>query len=300
MGFWMGGRPGYGYRRRMISEDGKPKVILKDGQQKSVKTDRIKLTLGPRNEVEASRFVFSMAAERTLHYRHSSRIESQTHTFINGRGWNVVTVLNMLRNPKYMGTNVWYRHTQRLHSPQRLVDPQFWIGKPGAFPPIVDAQTFERAQATIRRIRNSHWSAERVLKTVGRLLKSKGRLSESLITKCHMTPSAGTIYRFFGTYQGLYEALNYKLEHRYLFTVDQARRSARLRHELGTTLAKLFPENIKIVLSWRGARSVVRVDDRYTVSILFCRQETPYRKNAYRLCRQETWSSINTRSVLGS
>ena len=48
MGFWMGGPPGYGYRRRMVSADGKRKSVLKDGEQKSLKTDRVTLVLGCR------------------------------------------------------------------------------------------------------------------------------------------------------------------------------------------------------------------------------------------------------------
>jgi hypothetical protein len=36
---------------------------LKDGEQKSLKTERITLVLGSRKEVEAVRLVFSMAAE---------------------------------------------------------------------------------------------------------------------------------------------------------------------------------------------------------------------------------------------
>jgi DNA invertase Pin-like site-specific DNA recombinase len=63
MGFWMGGPCGYGYRRRMISEDGKLKQVLKAGQQKNLKTDRIILVLGPRKEVATIRLIFSMAAE---------------------------------------------------------------------------------------------------------------------------------------------------------------------------------------------------------------------------------------------
>jgi DNA invertase Pin-like site-specific DNA recombinase len=55
MGFWMGGPPGYGYRRCMISADGKRKRVLKDGEQKSLKTDRITLVLGPRKEEKKSK-----------------------------------------------------------------------------------------------------------------------------------------------------------------------------------------------------------------------------------------------------
>jgi DNA invertase Pin-like site-specific DNA recombinase len=41
MGFWVGGQPGYGYRRLMISDKGKPKQILRNGERKSLTTDRV-------------------------------------------------------------------------------------------------------------------------------------------------------------------------------------------------------------------------------------------------------------------
>ena len=48
MGFWQGGPAGYGYRRRIISLDGKRQQVLKAGEQKAIKTDRVTLVLGPR------------------------------------------------------------------------------------------------------------------------------------------------------------------------------------------------------------------------------------------------------------
>ena len=63
MGFWVGGQPGYGYRRLMISADGKPKQRLKFGECKSLTTDRIILVPGPRNEIACVRHMFSMVLE---------------------------------------------------------------------------------------------------------------------------------------------------------------------------------------------------------------------------------------------
>jgi hypothetical protein len=41
LGFWVGGPPGYGYRRLMVSADGKPKETMKHGEHKSLTTDRV-------------------------------------------------------------------------------------------------------------------------------------------------------------------------------------------------------------------------------------------------------------------
>lgn len=294
MGFWMGGPPGYGYRRRMLSEDGKLKQILKDGQQKSLKTDRITLVLGPCKEVETVRLIFSLAAEGK-HCTDILRELDRRHISFHGKEWNDVTVLNILMNPKYAGANVWNRHTQRLHTALRLVDRQFWIGKPHAFPPIVDQQTFDRAQATIQQMREAHWSGEKILNKMRRLLKAKGRLSEGIILNAQGAPSLATIRNYFGTQKHLYEVLNYKPEPFHVYRVDQARRSMRLRRMLCDQLTALFPENVEIFVSRRGARSLLRIDDTFMVSILFCRYERPPRQNR----KRRAWNIVGRPLVLG-
>lgn len=126
MGFWMGGPPGYGYRRRIVSVDGKLGKVLKQGEQKSLKTDRIMLVLGPRNEVDNVRLIFSLAAAGK-NCTEIVRTLSRKQILISGREWNDVTVLDVLTNPKYCGANVWHRRTNRLHGQLKWVDPQQWI-----------------------------------------------------------------------------------------------------------------------------------------------------------------------------
>ena len=272
LGFWVGGPPGYGYRRRMVSADGKLKQILKKGQQKSLKTDRITLVLGPRKEIEGVRMIFSLAAKG----RNCTDIVCELNRrdiLLDGRQWNDVTVLNILTNPKYTGCNVWNRHTQRLDKPLTAVDPQFWIKKPLAFPPIVDKRTFDLAQETLQRMRDSRWTSEKILKRIRRLLKAKGRLSERLLLKARGLPSTNTIHQYFGTYRQLYEKVGYVLEPQHVFRAEQGRRSACLRQALGDELKALFPDHVVVILSRRGKRSILRVDDMFMVSILFCGQE---------------------------
>jgi len=186
--------------------------------------------------------------------------------------WNVVTIEHVLTNPKYTGCNVWHRFTQRLDTPRKRVDPRFWIKKAFAFPPIVDQYTFDRAQATLQTMRDSHWSSERILKRIRRLLKAKGELSERLLQEARGMPCTNTIHKHFGTYQQLYEKVGFKLAPVHVLKVEQAQRSARLRQALGHQLESLFPNHVVVTLSWRGKRSILRIDDTFTVSILFCRK----------------------------
>src|SRR5579864_473061 len=133
MGFWMGGPAGYGYRRRVVSEQGKLGRFLKPGEQKGLRTDRITLALGSHKEVEGVRLIFSMAA-RGENCTDIVRAMNRKRLLIQGREWNDVTVLDILTNPKYTGANVWHRRTIRLHTRLRRVEPQDWIGKPHVFP----------------------------------------------------------------------------------------------------------------------------------------------------------------------
>jgi DNA invertase Pin-like site-specific DNA recombinase len=269
LGFWVAGPAGYGYRRCLISADGKIKQVLKEGEQKNIKTDRIKLVLGPEKEVEGVRMIFSMAADG-----HSctdiARALNSKKILLHGREWNINTVHSILTNPKYTGCSVWHRHTQRMRTPLRPVEPQYWITKPHSFPPIVDQETFDCTQATLRKIRDSRWSREKLLKRIRRLLKAKGRLSERLLIESRSLPSTSTIRKYFGTYRQLYDLLGYDLEPKHVFRAEQGLRSARLRQALGDEIKALFSENVVVQLPRRGERSILRIDDTFMVSMSGC------------------------------
>src|SRR5581483_2665460 len=256
MGFWMGGPPGYGYRRRLVSGQGKLRQMLKDREQKNVKTDRIILAFGPHKEVDSVRLIFAMAAQGQ-NCTEIVRELNRKHTLIRGKEWNDVTVLHILTNPKYTGANLWHRHTQRLHTPLRLVEPEYWVKKPDAFPPIVDQQTFDRAQATIHKMRESHWSPTKILKRMKRLLKDQNRLSDQIISDAQGAPSVSTIRHYFGTHRHMYEVLNHKPESFHVKRLEQARRSKCLRQALRDQLTALFPDNVQVLLSRKGARSML-------------------------------------------
>ena len=61
LGYWVGGPGGAGYRRLMISANGKRKHIMKHGEHKSYTTDRVILVPGPPKEVAGIREMFAMA-----------------------------------------------------------------------------------------------------------------------------------------------------------------------------------------------------------------------------------------------
>jgi DNA invertase Pin-like site-specific DNA recombinase len=299
LGYWSGGPPGYGYRRLMIAPSGKPKQIMKRGEQKSFTTDRVKLILGPRREQEAVRTMFRMAGEGNGPTA-IAREMNRKGIWHDGRPWQHVGVQNILENPKYMGWNVWNRKTQRLHSKVIRTEPQFWVTKSSAFPQIVDEDTFKGARKGLSG--QKRWSDDEILKRLKRLLKTKGCISVSLIKKARAMPCTTTILGRFGTYRKLYDQLGVSLDAHANFVTEQGRRSTRLRESISRELIALFPEHVTLTQRTPRSRSLLLVDNKFIVSILFCglqrkKHQTPWwecdpfpeeRNNVTLACRLNT------------
>jgi DNA invertase Pin-like site-specific DNA recombinase len=270
LGFWVGGQAGYGYRRLMISAAGKPKQLMKFGERKSLTTDRVTLVLGNKGEVECVKYIFSRAVER-IGCMAIARDLNEKGVLLNRRLWTHTDVSNIVKNPKYAGCNVWHRGTQRLRDTRRPVEPHDWITKPGAFPAIVDQQTFDLAQRNLPRRSDSFWSDHEIKKKLRRLLAAKGRLSESLILKSRGMPSSNTLKDHFGSIRKAYEAIGYSLSKEDIHNNDQGERSLRLRRTLVSKIQEMFPENVVVTHLPNKTRSILRIDQAFMVSILLCR-----------------------------
>jgi DNA invertase Pin-like site-specific DNA recombinase len=59
-GYKAGGVAGYGLRRLLLTPDGKPKTILRDGERKSLTTERVTYSLGPAKELGTVRKIYSL------------------------------------------------------------------------------------------------------------------------------------------------------------------------------------------------------------------------------------------------
>jgi DNA invertase Pin-like site-specific DNA recombinase len=75
-GFRVGGTPGYGFRRMVISQDGRKKQALNAGERKSLSSDHVVLVPGPRHEVQSIRNIFALAADKYA-VTNSRRTQSQ-------------------------------------------------------------------------------------------------------------------------------------------------------------------------------------------------------------------------------
>jgi len=88
LGFRMGGRPGYGLRRILVSADGKRKQKLAAGQYKYTSTDRVLLVPGPKKEREQVRKIFAMFLRGQTLSSIARDLNVRGIPFVNGRSWS--------------------------------------------------------------------------------------------------------------------------------------------------------------------------------------------------------------------
>lgn len=177
LGFQVGGRPGYGMRRMMISADRKRRTILKNGEYKSLSTDRVVLVHGPPEEVECVRKIYEMAARDHINpSRIAVELNRQGIPYLEGKSWERSAVASILSNAKYAGHLVWNRTSQTLKCKHVARKREHWIVTSGAISPIVCQATFDKVQAFLRQ-ECTRWSDGELLDGLRRLLNRHGKVS---------------------------------------------------------------------------------------------------------------------------
>lgn len=275
LGFWVGGQAGYGYRRLMLSPEGRPRLLMQSGENKSLTTDRVVLVPGPLKEQQGIREMFAMAIKR-MGCTDIARELNRRGFAKEGKPWTNATVYNAVTNPKYAGNNVWRRTTSKLRSPRLPVPPQQWIRKVSAFEPLVDQQTFDLAQTRLPTIEDYRWTSDQIVKRARKLLEEKGRISEGLILQARNMPRPCTIKGHFGSLREFYRVLGYNGGEHDIYRGEQIERSLRLRRELVCQIRDLFPGHVELTRVPQGTRSMLRIDGKFLVSVYLCR--TKYRK----------------------
>lgn len=282
LGFWVGGRPGFGYRRMMISAEGKPKQLLKSGEHKNLTTDRIVLVPGPQEEVECVRHMFSMAIEG---YGCSAiaRDLNRRDVFRNGKLWSPVTVLQIITNEKYAGWNIWYRTDQRLSICRKAVQPQDWVKQPNAFPALVDQETFDSAQKALPRWADITWKDAEIIRKLKSLCAAKGRISNRLMLSKKGMPGWNTLTRRFGKARNAYRKAGYDPGDFDIVTCERFERNKRWRRMLIAKLQQRFRDRVAVTHLPNSTRSVLRIDNTFMVSILVCRGWTRNRRTFWQV-----------------
>ena len=190
LGFRQGGAAGFGLRRILIDERGETKGVLKQGEHKSLQTDRVILMPGPADEVAWVNQMFRWVIDEDLSFREiASRLNDAGVETDLGRPWTNGSVRTVLTNEKYIGNNVYNRHSFKLKKQHLVNPPEMWIRKEGAFDAIVPVDLFMTVQEILT-ARSAKLSDEELLEHLKRLHAEQGQLSGVLINQSDALPSA--------------------------------------------------------------------------------------------------------------
>ncbi|NOC83828.1 recombinase family protein [Ruegeria sp. HKCCD6428] len=216
-GYRQGGPPGFGLRRMLIDEHGKPKGILKRGQHKSIQTDRVTLVPGPAEEVAIVQEIFRFFVE-------DGKSEADIAVSLNARGiltdleraWTRGTVHQILINEKYIGNNVWNRSSFKLKKHRVQNDPDIWVRAEAAFEAIVDPELFAAAGAIVA-ARSARLTDDEMLEGLRDVLQAQGYLSGLIIDEADTLPSSGSYRARFGSLLRAYQLVGFQPDRDYRY-----------------------------------------------------------------------------------
>ena len=143
-----------------------------------------------------------------------------------------------------------------------------WILKAGAFEPIVDLDTFLKAQSILSG-RTCHVTNTQLLDGLRKLLVQKGKLSISLIEHCNFLPSASAVRRRFGNMRAAYSLLDYG-QNRFR-NVDFRQRTHVLREKLLAQIAETSLDKIRVVQRTTRHRATLELPGKRAASVLLVR-----------------------------
>ncbi|WP_081897492.1 recombinase family protein [Massilia sp. BSC265] len=197
-GFKQGGTAGYGLRRMVLSSTGQPKGVLRLGERKNMPSDRVTYVPGPAEELAVINRIYGMYLdERLPDVGIAARLNSEGIATGLDRPWSAHLVKQVLTNEKYVGTMVFNRGTQRMHSVRRANNPLKWIRRESAFEGVVSRERFEQARAERRR-RRKHWTDDEMLDALRDIMVEHGRVTPDLINASNVPSVKSYALRFNG------------------------------------------------------------------------------------------------------
>ncbi|MFM0367844.1 recombinase family protein [Paraburkholderia aspalathi] len=208
-GYHSGGPPGYGLQRVLVDGQSGARRPLAPYQYKSLQTDRVILAPGPPHEAALVRKMFEWYAIRgTTAADLARRLNDFGICNGAGRPWLPQNILQILRNEKYIGTNVYSRTSSKLDAAWEQLPETEWIRVAGAFEPVVGGQLFEAVQRKLVRIRQIP-DREEIVAGLRKVMKKTGTLDQATLRRYRSAPSVERVMREFGSLYEAYEVLGY-------------------------------------------------------------------------------------------
>lgn len=246
LGYKMGGHTPFGFRRQLLDLNGTPKQLLSFGERKSIVNDRVTLVPGPPHEVAIVERIFREFADQGKPLKAiAENLNRDRIPFVTGNRWTACTVSNVLKNPKYLGLQIWGRTTEYLSGPTIHVPEDRWAICQKAFQPIITRELFDRAQARFANFTHN-LDNEELLDRLRPLLAHHGKLSCKIIDQSPSCPGGSTYYERFGGLLNVYRRLGYSTPE----LTSQAtlrQRKMLVRDGLINSLLQSFPSHLEEV-----------------------------------------------------
>jgi DNA invertase Pin-like site-specific DNA recombinase len=228
MGFWQGGTAPFGMMRQLVDQNGKSKCILKTGEWKSISTDRIVLTPGPREAVRTIQLAFDLYTKQGKSRDQIVEILNARKIFRGPTPWTVQKLRSLFTDLTYKGAYAYCKHDQKFGT-FRNMPPEKWLVRENAFPGIVTVKQWTQARDRIREELKPLVSSE-MLEGLRRLWKREGRLNSDLINAAKDIPSVVAYSRRFGGINETYKLIGYPLpkDHSFVRAIRLTRRLRRI------------------------------------------------------------------------
>jgi DNA invertase Pin-like site-specific DNA recombinase len=273
LGYRQGGPPGYGLRRQLIDQAGVAKTELNRGDQKSLQTDRVVLVPGPPQEIKTVRWMYEMfVKERKPEREIAAVLNAKGIPTDLGRAWTRGTVHQVLINEKYIGNNVWNRHSFKLKKMHVRNDPGMWIRAEGAFEAIVDRLLFGAAQTIIRE-RSFRATDDDMLESLRELLQERGYLSGIIIDEKDHLPSSSAYQSRFGSLLRAYQLVGFRPDRDFRYV--EINRALRAMHPgvVADAVAGIEAAGGQVIRD--PATDILTINGEFTTSVVIVRcQET--------------------------
>ncbi len=271
LGFRQGGSAGYGLRRLLVDRNRNPKGLLKQGEYKSIQTDRVILVPGPDEEVKVIREIYYLFIhERRSPKEIAAELNRQGLRNDKGRPWEEYLISRILTNPKYAGINARNLSSVRLRQRRIRNPPELWARCDKAFTPIISLAEFEEA-CTVYENQRRLKTDEDCLCRLRRLLEQHGELNTRIIDRANNVPSSGTYRRRFGTLRRAYDLIGYTRPEDYRHMDARLALRDWWMEQRALLIAKLREHGAKIELA--GSSSIlINNEFRATFLMLLCRK----------------------------
>ncbi|MBK0095033.1 recombinase family protein [Erwinia sp. S63] len=242
-GFFQGGNPGYGLRRKLVDSDRKDKFILKQGERKSLQTDRVILAPGTEGEIKTINKIFNLFIFKFYNeYLIAEKLNQDGLRYSDGTLWTRGRVHAVLINQRLIGDYIYNRTSTKLKSRKVNNPEESWVIHKNALPSIISVEKFHAAQKIICD-RSIHLSDSEVLDYLKSRLSSCGKLSGFIIDEDISGPSSSVVAQRFGGLLRAYKLIGYTPERDYSFIeVNKAIRESN-RREIAALQDKLQQHN---------------------------------------------------------